>query len=97
MIFTGFVQRSRNVHSVVTASQDSAFKEVITNADMATPDGAPVAKLMRILGNAGQQRINGPDLMWRYCEQAQYRDESVFFYGNSEETFVVVKFFKTQR
>jgi len=80
-----------NVHSVVTASQDSGFKEVIINADMATPDGAPVAKLMRLLGCVGQQRINGPDLMWRYCEQAQYRDESVFFYGNSEQTLAILK------
>lgn len=80
-----------NVHSVVTASQDSAFKEVIANADMATPDGAPVAKLMRLLGYVGQQRINGPDLMWRYCEQAQYRDESVFFYGNSDESLAILK------
>jgi len=80
-----------NVHSVVTASQDSTFKKVITNADMATPDGAPVAKLMRLLGSVGQQRINGPDLMWRYCEQAQYRDESVFFYGNSDESLAILK------
>lgn len=80
-----------NVHSVVTASQDAEFGRAVREADMATPDGAPVAWMMRKLGHAGQQRINGPDLMWRYCEQAQLRDESVFFYGSTEETLTVLK------
>jgi N-acetylglucosaminyldiphosphoundecaprenol N-acetyl-beta-D-mannosaminyltransferase len=75
-----------NVHSVVTAIQDVEFGHVVNKADMATPDGAPVAWVMRRLGHAVQQRINGPDLMWRYCEQAQSCAELIFFYGSSEET-----------
>lgn len=54
-----------NVHSVVTASQDGAFDRVLNAADIATPDGALVAWMMRKLGHVGQQRINGQDLMWR--------------------------------
>lgn len=80
-----------NVHSVVTASQNAEFERVVSAADMATPDGAPVAWMLRRLGHVNQQRINGPDLMWRYCEQAQYRDESVFFYGSTEETLSTLK------
>lgn len=57
-----------NVHSVVTVSQDAEFGRVVREADMATPDGAPVAWMMCKLGYVGQQRINGPDLMWKYCE-----------------------------
>jgi len=79
-----------NVHSVVTASQDAAFGRVVNEADMATPDGAPVAWMLRRLGHVGQQRINGPDLMWRYCEQAQARAEPIFFYGSSEETLAAL-------
>ncbi|AUN95718.1 glycosyltransferase [Pseudazoarcus pumilus] len=75
-----------NAHSVVTARQDANFGEIIRNADMATADGAPVAWLMRRLGHAGQQRINGPDLMWRYCEDAARRGESIFLYGASQAT-----------
>ena len=33
-----------NVHVVVSASRDSAYRQVIDGADMATPDGAPVAR-----------------------------------------------------
>ena len=80
-----------NVHSLVTASQKSQFSTVINNADMATPDGAPVAWLMRLMVHADQQRINGPDLMWKYCEQAQYRNESIFFYGSSEQTLALLQ------
>ena len=79
------------MHSVVTASQDKRFFTVIDNADMVTPDGAPVAWLMRKLGHTHQQSINSPDLMWKYCEQAQYLDESVFFYGGSENTLALLQ------
>ncbi len=80
-----------NVHSVVTTSQNVEFGRVVRAADMVTADGAPVAWVMRKLGNAGQQRINGPDLMWKYCMQAQTLGESIFLYGGSENTLSILK------
>lgn len=80
-----------NVHSVVTAGQDAAFGRVVSEADMATPDGAPVAWMLRKLGHENQQRINGPDLMWKYCEQAALRGESVYLYGGMPETLEILK------
>ena len=75
-----------NVHSVITASHETDFGAAVRHADMATPDGAPVAWMLRKLGCAGQERINGPDLMWAYCEQASRRGESIFLYGGSDDT-----------
>lgn len=75
-----------NAHSVVTASQDPAFAQALEQADMATPDGAPVAWMLRRQGHPGQQRINGPDLMWRYCQQAAQRGEPMFLYGSTPST-----------
>lgn len=75
-----------NVHSVVTARHDESFAHVLRDADLATPDGAPVAWMMRRLGHRGQQRINGPDLMWQYCERAASRDESIYLYGSTPNT-----------
>jgi N-acetylglucosaminyldiphosphoundecaprenol N-acetyl-beta-D-mannosaminyltransferase len=75
-----------NVHSVVTASRDAGFRGVIDASDMATPDGAPVAWMLRRLGFFAQPRINGPDLMWRYCEQAGASGEAVYFYGSTDDT-----------
>jgi N-acetylglucosaminyldiphosphoundecaprenol N-acetyl-beta-D-mannosaminyltransferase len=75
-----------NVHSVVTATQDTFFQKVLYAADMATADGAPIAWMLRHRGFLQQQRINGPDLMWRYCEEAARRGESIYLYGSSPET-----------
>lgn len=75
-----------NVHSVVTASQDANFREVIQGADMALPDGAPVAWAMRHDGFPQQRRLNGPDLMWRYLAKAELIGQSVFFYGSTDTT-----------
>jgi N-acetylglucosaminyldiphosphoundecaprenol N-acetyl-beta-D-mannosaminyltransferase len=80
-----------NVHSVVTATQDVVFGDVISRADMATPDGAPVAWMLRKLGFADQQRINGPDLMWKYCEQAASRGEPIYLYGGMTETLDILQ------
>lgn len=80
-----------NAHSVVTAGQDAAFGTVVAQADMATPDGAPVAWMMRKLGFGAQQRINGPDLMWKYCAQAAQRNESIYLYGGAEATLTILQ------
>jgi N-acetylglucosaminyldiphosphoundecaprenol N-acetyl-beta-D-mannosaminyltransferase len=70
----------------VTSQQDQNFERVISEADMVTPDGAPVAWMLRKLGYADQERINGPDLMWRYCQHAAAKGESMFLYGSTSQT-----------
>jgi N-acetylglucosaminyldiphosphoundecaprenol N-acetyl-beta-D-mannosaminyltransferase len=80
-----------NAHSVVTAAQDPAFATALAGADMNTPDGAPVAWMLRKLGHPEQQRINGPDLMLRYCALASQRDEAIFLYGASNETLTLLQ------
>lgn len=75
-----------NVHSVVTAAQDPAFQQTLAEADLVTPDGAPVAWMMRCEGAAGQRRVCGPDLMLDYCAHAAASGESIFLYGTSPST-----------
>ena len=79
-----------NVHVVVTASRDTDYGRVIDGADMATPDGAPVAWVLRRLGFAGQPRISGPDLMWALCERCAAEHLPVYFYGSTEETLTAL-------
>ncbi len=74
-----------NAHVVVTASQDSAYRQVIESADMATPDGAPVAWMLRRQGFPEQQRINGPDLTWALARSCEAEGVSVYFYGSTAE------------
>ena len=80
-----------NVHVVVSASRDAAYREVIDGSDMATPDGAPVAWMLRRLGFAGQPRISGPDLMWALCERCAAEKLPVYFYGSTESTLAALE------
>ena len=80
-----------NVHSVVTANLDAEFRSVINGADMATPDGMPVAWSLSRLGFPRQPRINGPDLMWRMCEHAARSGTKLFFYGSSTQTLAYLE------
>lgn len=75
-----------NAHSVVTASKDPAFARVLAEADMATPDGAPVAWMLRRQGASTQQRVSGPDLMADYMTHAVAVGEAVFLLGSAEDT-----------
>lgn len=80
-----------NVHSVVTTTLDSDFKMVVNEADMVTPDGAPVAWALRKLGFPVQERINGPDLMWKYLSEAERLGQNVYFYGSTDETLAKLR------
>jgi N-acetylglucosaminyldiphosphoundecaprenol N-acetyl-beta-D-mannosaminyltransferase len=75
-----------NVHSVVTTTRDPEFRKVINGADMSTPDGAPIAWALRRSGFASQERVNGPDLMWKYLGEAERLGQAVFFYGSTGQT-----------
>lgn len=80
-----------NVHSVVSATQSAEFESIINQADMATPDGAPVAWVIRRKGEPSQERINGPDLMWKYCAHAESTGESIFLYGGMQSTLDILR------
>ena len=80
-----------NAHSVVTATSDSAFAAAVLDADMSTPDGAPVAWLIGKQTGRAQQRINGPDLMWHYLADGARQGGSIFLYGATEETLQILR------
>ena len=74
-----------NVHGVVSAAAESGLRKAINGADMAAPDGKPVAVALALQGFRGQPRISGPELMWKCCEQAAERGVSIFLYGSTSE------------
>lgn len=80
-----------NVHSVVTARQRPSFMSVLAGADMATPDGAPVAWMLRKLGARRQQRVSGPDLMIDFCDAASAAGEPIFLFGSTEQTLMQLR------
>ena len=80
-----------NVHMVVTARQDAGLAEAMRQADMATPDGAPIAWMLRRLGFPNQPRISGTELMRAYLAQASQRAEPIFLLGGTEATLAALK------
>lgn len=75
-----------NVHSAVTATRSESHRLALRGADLVAPDGAPVAWTLRLKGHAGQERIDGPDTMWRACEAARKHGIKVGFFGSRPET-----------
>ncbi len=80
-----------NVHMAVTAGEDPELAAVLNGAEMVTPDGAPVAWAIRRAGYASQERINGPDLMWRYLAEAEKLGQVVFFFGGQDEVLAILR------
>ena len=80
-----------DAHSVVRASRDPVHGRHIAGADMVTPDGWPVAWMLRRLGHSRQQRINGPDLMERLLVSAEARGLGVYVYGTTDRTLAALE------
>ena len=75
-----------NVHSLITATKSLGHLEALRGADLVTPDGAPVAWMLRRLGAPEQDRVSGPDLMLEYCASAAVTGEPLFLFGGSDDT-----------
>lgn len=75
-----------NVHSLVTAARDPALAEALASSDMNSPDGAPLAWLMRRRGWPEQQRLSGPDLMWTLLGEAERLQLTIFLLGSTPPT-----------
>jgi N-acetylglucosaminyldiphosphoundecaprenol N-acetyl-beta-D-mannosaminyltransferase len=75
-----------DAHSIVLANRDWWHGLHIRSADMVTPDGWPVAWMLRRCGHTHQERINGPDLMWRVLSVAEQLKLRVYFYGTTDKT-----------
>ena len=72
------------VSTIMSCQDDPAYKEVINQADMVTPDGMPVVWLGRWQGNKEVSRTYGPDLMRLICDLGQDRGYRHYFYGGTE-------------
>ena len=80
-----------NVHSVVSARHDPELAQALNSSDMNTPDGAPLAWLMRKTGWPEQQRLSGPDLMWLLLRELERRQMPVFLLGGTSTTLAALK------
>ncbi|MBI3895972.1 MAG: WecB/TagA/CpsF family glycosyltransferase [Acidobacteria bacterium] len=72
-----------NVHSVVEAQHNAAFREVLCAADLSVPDGMPLVWLGRSRGHSLRRRVYGPDLLWDFCKETHQEGFGHFFYGGA--------------
>jgi len=71
------------VHGVSEAQSDPAFRRILNEAFLNTPDGMPMVWVGRAQGFRDMRRVYGPDLMLRICELSRTRGFSHFFYGGT--------------
>jgi exopolysaccharide biosynthesis WecB/TagA/CpsF family protein len=73
------------VHGVMEAYRDRAFAETLNRLDLVTPDGQPVRWAMNLLGARElKDRVYGPTLMLKVCEQAAVNRLPIFLYGSTQ-------------
>ena len=75
-----------NVHTTVTAHDDSLYRAVQQGAVMALPDGGPLSAFSREHGYAEAQRVTGPDLMREVLKVSAEKGWRHYFYGSTPQT-----------
>jgi N-acetylglucosaminyldiphosphoundecaprenol N-acetyl-beta-D-mannosaminyltransferase len=74
-----------NVHMLMEAHDQPAFREKLNSADMVNPDGMPLVWALRMLGRKDAQRVYGPDATEALLAAADRSGVPIGFYGGSEE------------
>jgi len=79
-----------NVHMLIEAYKDKTFSRVVNNADIATPDGMPLAKSMKFIYGEKQDRVAGMDMMPSIINAAESNDMSIYLYGSTDEILSLI-------
>ncbi|MBT9311364.1 WecB/TagA/CpsF family glycosyltransferase [Leptothoe kymatousa] len=74
-----------NVHVVMTAYSNRAYRKILNHAALVTPDGMPLVWGLRRLGIKHQSRVYGPDLMLAWCDRAAQEHLPIYLYGGTED------------
>lgn len=70
-----------NVHVVMEAYNNDVFREVLSSADLAVPDGMPLVWVGRRRGFPLRKRVYGPDLFLEFCRTTASKGYRHFLYG----------------
>jgi len=79
------------VSSVIEATDDPEFREIINNSFLSTPDGMPVVWYIRNKGYKDVTRVYGPDLMREVFYISEEKDYRHYFYGGTDEVLSGLK------
>jgi N-acetylglucosaminyldiphosphoundecaprenol N-acetyl-beta-D-mannosaminyltransferase len=71
------------VHGVMEAQSNEAFRGILNNAFLCTPDGMPMVWVGKINGQRDMRRVYGPDLMLDICAWSETNPCRHFFFGGA--------------
>jgi N-acetylglucosaminyldiphosphoundecaprenol N-acetyl-beta-D-mannosaminyltransferase len=74
------------VHGVMESQRSAELRHIHNAAGMVTPDGMPLAWLLRLGGHADSDRVCGPELMPRLFVESQRRGDRHYLYGATQAT-----------
>lgn len=80
-----------NVHTTVTAWEDSEYQKIQNGGIMAIPDGVPLVLVSHKRGFSKTQRTDGPSYMMEVLKRSEKNGYRHFFYGSTEETLNSMK------
>jgi N-acetylglucosaminyldiphosphoundecaprenol N-acetyl-beta-D-mannosaminyltransferase len=72
-----------NVHMVMEAHDDPAYRNIVNQADLTVPDGMPLVWALRMMGEPQATRVYGPRLMAELCSLAMAEHIPVGLYGST--------------
>lgn len=79
------------VHGVMESWRSEALRRIHNEAGLVTPDGLPLAWLLRLGGHQGSRQVCGPELMPALFVAGQDRGYRHFLYGATPETLGLLR------
>jgi N-acetylglucosaminyldiphosphoundecaprenol N-acetyl-beta-D-mannosaminyltransferase len=82
----GFAATALAVHGVMTGVGEEGHRYRLNHFDLVTPDGQPVRWALNSLhGTQLEDRVYGPVLTLKVCQEAAKRGLPVYFYGSTPD------------
>lgn len=79
------------VHGIMESQRSAELRRIHNEAGMVTPDGMPLAWLLRLAGHLDVDRVCGPELMPRLLIQSQARQDGHFLYGTTPQVLQLLE------
>jgi len=71
-------------HVVMECRRDPLLMRAVESAGLVLADGMPLVWLARMRGHSQKDRVTGSDVLLNFCELAQQRGYTSFFYGGAK-------------
>jgi N-acetylglucosaminyldiphosphoundecaprenol N-acetyl-beta-D-mannosaminyltransferase len=78
------------VHTVMACAEDPELADAVRAASFTVPDGQPLVWALNALGHRLQDRVYGPELMWRACARAAHDGTRMYLHGGRDQPEALV-------